>query len=194
MRLTKADKQHTINSLLEAIFDPQFRELDKREDKIATELYNVVYTKEIKRKMKALPPEFFTTTSRVEFKITEKQSVGGHGRTIVIDMLEGKRAGAMDNWNITYPDLKDNKHDDALVQSVREIQEERSELCKKKEAERIRISSVMDTFTTRANFAEAWPEAAEYLPEARQHTGNLPAKVFDDLNADLGLPVSKKAA
>ena len=179
VRMTKGLAEDIARAAVAKTFKDRFDRLDERLREVAIMGYKSIMTKDLTKKIEALPSELKRTSDRIELRIS--------GRWVC---WRPKQPDEVENFlfpagweNLFY--VKDEK-----VLAVWDSYEKDQETVKKERGEALRKLTVLLQSCSNFNkVAELWPEGKEFYKDylVPQTKSGLPVICFSDVNKVLGL-------
>lgn len=195
MRLTNDMRYSIVQGVLAATFDPKVAKIEAKQAVLADKMYLRHYSAKNRKMMEEMPNGFMSERTAMRIIPSEKQrGVGGVADAYNINLEEPRRMASKDaNHYGAAVLMNDTKADDAIVQRVHSLSDKLKAIHATRRKEDQRITSILATFGTSQKLLEAWPEMKPYMPPEPEPKAQLPAKIFSEINAELGLPVAEAA-
>ncbi len=179
VRMKKGLAEDIARVAVAKTFKERFDKLDDRLREVAIMGYRSIMTKDLTKKIEALPNELKHTSNKIELRISGRWVCWRPKQT---DKIENFLFPA--GWENLYH-VKDEK-----VLAVWDSYEKDQETAKKERDEALRKLTVLLQSCSNFNkVAELWPEGKEFYKDymVPQTKSGLPAICFDDVNKALGL-------
>lgn len=178
IRLTQSMRETILSRLLKHAFEDREKEILRERHKLGNDIYNDVYSKDMRRKMKALPGGFLPTSRSmsVAFGGQRHNAEFEDPRPVAEDhngYSPARSYDAKDEFSIRHFDID---------KSTAALNEERGRA-------KVAVKAVLNACTTLKGFLEVWPEAAPFVEDFKKSSAPVLALTVSikDLNKQLGL-------
>jgi hypothetical protein len=177
VRLNQGMRDTIMGRLMKHAFEKRELDLRKEDTKLADDVYDDIYPKDIKKKMADLPAEFFLSVQHL------KVSFAGQFEQVV--MSAARPASKRHDYNAAK--VYDAK--DPLSVRYFEIGKTRTKLREDRARAKSAARAALDSCSTIKQLLEVWPEAGAFVADftAPPKTRALTLSI-KDLNKTLGLP------
>lgn len=168
MKLTKGFRDILIDKVVTATFKDKDKDIETEENNIATEIYNLIYSEEIRRNMAFFPIGFFYTSKTMYIELV----VGERPVGVQLPIPLPVSASDANDWRRPLLTKSDNTKE--LIDRVGKLIEKQNARNKSKVQFREKLASFIYGMSTLKRLDEEWPDWRLYhdVPEVRRV--NLP--------------------
>lgn len=179
-------QRFAADGLLIAEQDERLRQLTIARDQAG---YEAAFCETDRKRLSAAPEGWFPKTTTVKVAVEETNEVieilFSEPQRVpyeVYDHRHGTHIASIIAPDHPYMAARAARDAKAILEAMQ------GELTEHKRALRAKVKAVVESVGSVARLIEVWPEAQQFLPEVHAGpSGNLPALLISDLNAELGL-------
>jgi hypothetical protein len=181
MRMTNDHRNTIVKRALAKAFEKREAAQVKEEAALAAKAYNSIYPADLRKKVAAVPVEWFRTCQCMSFTINGQYHRLDAGK----EMPTPYDSGCHNNGNLI----------GEIAEEVQAFDQSKEDLRKERLTAESKLTGMLSNISTFSKLETLWPEGKEFyadLDEDAKVKGGLPAIRFDDMNTILG--ITKKAA
>ncbi len=179
VRMTKGLAEDIARAAVAKTFKDRFGKLDERLREVAIMGYKSIMTRDLTKKIEALPNELKYTSNKIELRIS--------GRWVSWRPQQTDKV-----QNFLFPvgwDRLYHVKDDTVIKAWDSYEKDLETTKREHDAAQRKLTVLLQSCSNFNKVAELWPEGKEFYKDytVPRTKGGLPAICFDDVNKVLGL-------